>query len=134
MKNKLFAAVMCFILAASLMAGCKKDEQDATSSITPLPVATANPNITHPEGQYYTSNGELKAEGGLSVLGSDFLKIMIEGQEVEFALSENAKREISIYNKDKDNPRIMQGTMLLITYTERDLIKIAETMDIIDAN
>ena len=134
MKNKLFAAVMCFVLAASLMAGCKKDGQDAMSSITPLPVATANPNITHPEGQYYTSNGELKAEGGLSVLGSDFLKIMIEGQEVEFALSENAKREISIYNKDKDNPRIMQGTMLLITYTERDLIKIAETMDIINAN
>lgn len=135
MKHKLAAAVLSFAMAVTLISGCgAKENQNAFSSVTPLPVATANPDITHPEGRYYTSNNELKAEGGLTVLGSDFLKIMIDGQEIEFALSENAKREISIYNKDENNPRIMRGTMLLITYTERDLIKIADTMDIINSN
>ncbi len=134
MKHRIFAAVLSFVMAVSFMTGCGKDKQNTSSSVTPLPVATANPDITHPEGQFYTSNGELKAEGGLTVLGSDFLKVMINGQEVEFALSENAKREISIYNKDEKNLRIMRGTMLLITYTERDLIKIADTMDIINSN
>ena len=134
MRNRIFAAAVSLLMAVSFMTACGKDKQNASSSVTPLPVATANPDITHPEGQYYTSNGEKKAEGGLTVLGSDFLKVMIEGQEVEFALSENAKREISIFNKDEKKPRIMRGTMLLITYTERDLIKIAETMDIINSN
>ena len=99
MKHKLAAAVLSFAMAVTLISGCgAKENQNASSSVTPLPVATANPDITHPEGRYYTSNNELKAEGGLTVLGSDFLKIMIDGQEIEFALSENAKREISIYN------------------------------------
>lgn len=132
MKKKILAAILCVVMSVSMMTGCKNNKQE--SEITPLPVATSNPEITHPEGQYYTSDGENKAEGGLTVLGSDFLKVMIEGEEIEFALSKNAQREISIYNKDEKNPRIMQGTMLLITYTERDHIKIAETMDIINAN
>lgn len=135
MKHKTAAAVFGMIMAVTLISGCGgKNSDNTSSSVTPLPVASANPNITHPEGRIYVSDGEKKAEGGLSVLGSDFLKIMIDGQETEFALSENARREISIYNKDEKNPTIMQGTMLLITYTERDLIKIAETMDIINAN
>ena len=134
MNRKLVAAIVSLVMAVCVMSACGQDDQNASSTVTPLPVATANPDITHPEGRYYTSNGELKAEGGLTVLGNDFLKIMIDGEEIEFALSENAMREISIYNQDENNPRIMQGTMLLITYTERDLIKIAETMDIITSN
>lgn len=131
MKQKIFSFILCVILATSVFSACGKKDG---STVTPLPVATPNPDITHPEGQFYEANGEKKAEGGLSVLGEDFLKIMIDGKEIEFTLSEKAMREISIYNKDKKNPRIMRGTMLLITYTERNLIKIAETIDIVTAN
>ena len=131
MKRKIIALCMCLLLSCSLFCGCTKDGE---AKVTPLPVATPNPDITHPEGRYYEAEGEKKAEGGLSVLGDDFMKVMIEGNEIEFALTENAQWEISIYNKDKNNPRLMQGTMLLITYTERDLVKYAETMDIINAN
>ena len=131
MKRKLTALLTCLILVCGLFAGCKNNGE---SKVTPLPVATPNPEITHPEGRFYEAEGKMKAEGGLKALGSDFMRVMIEGQEVEFALTENAQREISIYNKDPKNPRIMQGTMLLITYTQRDLVKFAETMDIITAN
>lgn len=130
MKRKILALCMCLVLSCSLFCGCKKEE----AKVTPLPIATPNPEITHPEGRYYESEGQLKAEGGLKVLGSDFMKVMIEGEEIEFALTENAQWEISIYNKDEKNPRLKQGTMLLITYTQRDLVKYAETMDIINAN
>ncbi len=132
MKRRMLAICMCALLSVSVFAGCKKNE--GSSKITPLPVATPNPNITRPQGQYYEVKGELKAEGGLKALGKDFMKVMIEGEEVEFALTEKAQWEISVYNKDPKNPRIMQGTMLLITYTERDLVKFAETMDILESN
>lgn len=134
MKHKTAAVILSIAMTATMVSGCGSNSGEASSSVTPLPVATSNPNITHPEGRFYISDGENKAEGGLTTLGSDFLKVMIDGEEIEFALSENARREISVYNEDEDNLQIMRGTMLLITYTERDLIKIAETMDIINAN
>lgn len=133
MKQILTTTILCIVFVTTLLSGCGKDT-DNTSTVTPLPVADANPEITNPQGSFYTSNGELKAEGGLVTLGSDFMRIMVEGNEVEFALSERAQKEISIYNKDEKNLQIMQGTMLLVTYTERDLIKIAETIDILIAN
>lgn len=132
MKKKIILSILCITMATAMFAACKNYNEE--TNVTPLPVASPNPDISHPEGELYISNGENKAEGGLTVLGEDFLKIMVQGKELEFALSENAKREISIYNKDKNNLRIMRGTMLLITYTERDLIKIAETIDILTAN
>lgn len=132
MKKRILAVCICFVLSLSLFTGCKKEQTE--SKVTPLPVATPNPAITHPEGEYYELQGEKKAVGGLKTLGNDFMKVMIEGQEVEFALTEKAQWEISIYNEDPKNPRIMRGTMLLITYTERDLVKYAETMEIVEAN
>ncbi len=132
MKNirRIIAVLACTVFVMSLCAGCKKDEP----GVTKLPVATPNPNITHPEGKYYEAEGALKAEGGLKVLGADFMKVMIEGKEEEFALSEHAQWEISQYNKDPENPRICIGTMLLVTYEVKNLVKVVETMDIITAN
>ncbi len=131
MKRRIMAVLACAVFVMSLCAGCKKEEE---SKVTQLPVATPNPEITHPEGRYYEAEGKLKAEGGLKVLGSDFMRVMIEGEEIEFALSEHAQWEISQYNKDPKNPRICQGTMLLITYEVENLVKVAQTMDIINAN
>lgn len=131
-KYKAIAICMCLMMFSVCFTACKKDEN--SSNVVKLPIATANPDITNPQGQYYKVGDELKAEGGLKALGEDFMRVMIEGEEVEFALTENAMREISLYNKDPKNPRICQGTMLLITYTERDLVKFAETMDILTAN
>ena len=132
MKKKIILSILCIVMTASMLCACKGN--DGGSSVIQLPVATPNPDISHPEGELYVSNGEKKAEGGLTVLGKDFLKIMVAGEELEFALSEKAQHEISIYNKDKKNLRIMRGTMLLITYSERNLVKIAETIDILTAN
>ena len=130
MKRKLIIYPLCLMLAVSFLSGCKQ------SNAKPLPIATKNPNITKPEGQFYgeTASGEFRAEGGLVSLGEDSMRVMIEGKEYEFVLSPNAQREISIYNKDEKNLQIMRGTMLLITYTKKDLIWTAETMDILLAN
>ena len=132
MKRKLIF-MLCLVLAMSMFSGCTKN--DGFAKVTDLPVASANPDISKPQGQLYeTADGKLKAEGGLVTLGEDFMRVMIEGEEREFALSPNAQREISIYNQDKKNLRIMRGTMLLITYTKKDLIWTAETIDILLAN
>ena len=136
MKHKLFIYPLCLILAVSFLAGCKKnDEMKDLITLTNSSVAEKNPDISKPEGQFYeTGDGQFKAEGGLVSLGKDSMRVMIEGKEYEFVLSPNAQREISIYNKDEKNLQIMRGTMLLITYTKKDLIWTAETMDILLAN
>ncbi len=127
--KRTFIISLCLILSMSFLAGCKTEKN------APLPVATHNPDIKKPEGQFYeTGDGQFKAEGGLVSLGKDSMRVMIEGKEYEFVLSPNAQREISIYNKDEKNLQIMRGTMLLITYTKKDLIWTAETMDILLAN
>ena len=132
MKKNRIALTLCLITLVTCVTACKNDDKNATIS---LPVATANPDITRPEGKFYTVNkDELMADGGLTALGEDFLKIMVEGKEIEFALSKNAMEEIAIYNKDRKNPQIMRGTMLEIRYTKRNLIYVAESIGIINAN
>ncbi len=131
MKNKTSVLISCLLLTTLALSACGTR---GSSKVTPLPVATANPNITTPQGQYYEVEGKLKAEGGLAALGEDFLKLMIEGKEVEFALSKRAIDEIAVYNKDKNNLLIKRGTMLLITYTKNDLIYTAESIEILIAN
>lgn len=133
MKKNRIILTLCLITLLTCVTACKNNDDKSTT--ISLPVATANPNITHPEGRFYTvNNDELMADGGLTVLGEDFLKIMVAGEEIEFALSKNAMEEIAVYNKDKKNPKIMRGTMLEIRYTKRNLIYVAESIGIINAN
>ncbi len=129
--KRTFTITLSFIFILSLLlTACGKND----NGVVKLPVAPANPNITHPAGEFYEVDGELRAQGGLSVLGEDFLKIMIDGKAIEFKLSQNARKQIEYYNKDKKKPQIMIGTMLLIDYENKDLIKIAESIEIVTAN
>lgn len=130
-KTVTFALVCALILTA--FSGCAKNSDE--SKATPLPVATPNPDITNTEGRFYTVNGdELMAEGGLAVLGEDFLKLMIDGKKVEFALSTNAIKQIEWYNKDENDLKIKQGTMLLINYTKKNFTYVAESIELLQAN
>lgn len=129
MKTRILALILCIICAFSLFCACGND-----NGIVELPVAEYNPDISHPEGSFYEVQGELRAEGGLVVLGDDFLKLMIEGKETEFALSDNAKRQISIFNKDKNDLSIKKGTMLVLTYTIENLVYTAQEVEILTAN
>ncbi len=132
MKKNTIALLLCAVAIMGCASSCKKNDG---ASVTPLPVATANPNVKNQQGRFYTVNkDELMADGGLTALGEDFLKIMVEGEEIEFALSKRAQEEIAVYNKDKKNPKIMRGTMLEIRYTKRNLIFVAESIGIITAN
>lgn len=131
MNKKIIALMLCAICAFSIFGACAKEE----GNVVELPVAEVNPAITKPQGQFYElSDGSLVAQGGLSVLGTDFLKLMIEGEEIEFAISPELQRKIDIFNKDKDNLKIMRGTMLNLTYEKRDLIFIATDIEIVTAN
>ena len=120
MTKKITSILLCLICALSLLSGCKKEE----GNVVPLPVAESNPNITNHEGMFFESGDMLYAQGGLSVLGTDFLKLMIEGKEREFV----------IFNKDKDNLLIKQGTILQLTYEKKDLVFVATDIEIINAN
>ena len=130
MKRKLLIFPLCLILSMSFLAGCNMKKK------APHPIATHNPDISIPEGRFLgeTPDGQFRAEGGLVSLGEDSMRAIIEGKEYEFVLSEKVKWELSIFNKDSENPQIMRGTMLGITYSKRDLIWTAETIDIITAN
>ena len=70
----------------------------------------------------------------LTFMGKGFLKIMIEGKEWEFVISDEVQHKIDVFNKDKDNLKIMRGTMLQLKYEKKDLIFIATDIEIIQAN
>lgn len=131
MTKKIISLVLCIIFAVSVFSACGKKEGNVVS----LPVAEHNPNITKPEGAFgEEAGGLLTATGGLSVMGTDFLKIMIEGKEYEFVISPEVQRKIDVFNKDKKNPQIMIGTMLKLYYEIKDLIFITTDIEIITAN
>lgn len=131
MTKKIISLVLCIIFAISVFSACGKEE----GNVVKLPVAEFNPNISKPEGAFgEESDGRLTATGGLSVMGIDFLKIMIEGDEYEFVISPEVQRKIDVFNKDKKNPQIMIGTMLKLYYEIKDLIFIAKDIEIITAN
>lgn len=129
MKKRILAVVLCFVCVISLFCACGND-----NGIVKLPVAEHNPDITHPEGSFYEIGDELRAEGALSVLGEDFLKLMMEGKEIEFALSDNAKHVINLFNKDKKNLRIKKGTMLIVSYEIKNLVYVAKNIEVLTAN
>lgn len=130
MKKRILALVLCAVCVFSLFCACKKDGANTVD----LPVAEYNPDITHPEGSFYKLGEKLKAEGGLSVLGEDFLKLMIEGKEIEFLLTDNALKQIGYFNQDKKNLRIKKGTMLVLTYTIENLVYVAQEVEILTSN
>lgn len=129
---KILITILCLIFSLGCFTACKKDNEGAT--VTNLPVATQNPNITKTKGEFKEIGGKLYATGGLSVLGEDFLKIMIDGKEQEFVLSDDAKEAIAFFNKDEDNLMIMKGTMLTIEYHKRNLVFVADSIEIVTAN
>ncbi len=132
MTKKIISLILCVICAVSVFSACGSKEE---GNVVSLPVAEFNPNITKPEGAFGEEvGGLLTATGGLSVMGTDFLKIMIEGKEYEFVISPEVQRKIDIFNKDKNNLQIMIGTMLKLYYEKRDLIFTATDIEIINAN
>ena len=136
MTKRIISAILCFVCAFSLFTACKKQEQKKESNVIDLPVAEANPNITNQQGEFIEATNGLYAVGGLAYIGKDydFLKIMIEGKEWEFALSPEAARQIQVYNKDPENLQIKKGTMLQIKYEKKDLIFIATDIIILQEN
>ena len=131
MTKKITSVILCLICVLSLFSGCQKKEE---GNVVPLPVAEANPNIKNATGKFFEAGDLLMAQGGLSVLGTDFLKLMIEGKEWEFVISPEVQRKIDIFNKDEDNLQIMRGTMLQLTYEKKDLVYVATDIEIISAN
>ena len=130
MTKKIISLLLCLICVLSLFSACGKKE----SNVVPLPVAEANPNITNAEGKFFEAGDLLMAQGGLSVMGTDFLKLMIEGKEWEFVISPEVQRKIDIFNKDENNLQIMRGTILQLTYEKKDLVYVATDIEIISAN
>ena len=135
MTKRIISAVLCFVCVFSLFTACKMQEQKE-GNVVDLPVAEPNPNITKLEGEFFETADGFYATGGLAYLGKDydFLKIMIEGKEQEFAISKEAKHQIEVYNKDPEKPQIMKGTMLQIKYEKKDLIFVVTEIGILTAN
>ena len=132
MKKRILALILCMVCAVSLFCACGEPKEEG--NVVKLPVAEYNPNITHPEGGFSEVDGKLTADGGLVTLGEDFLKLMIKGEEIEFALSDNAMKQINIFNKNKNDLMIKKGTMLSLTYKNENLVKVVYEIEVINAN
>ena len=131
MKTKFISLLLCVLCATLLFTACKKDKED---TIVDLPITEANPDITSPEGKFFESSGKLRAEGGLSALGDGFIRIMVEGEEYEFNMSDEVIRKIGIFNKDENNLQIKRGTILMLTYEIKDGTYFATDIEIITSN
>lgn len=131
MKKRFLAFILCVFCAFSLFIGCDKTEKE---NLVELPIAEPNPDITKPEGSFYEASGKQYADGGLSALGDDFIRIMIKGEEIEFEISDVVIRKIGIFNNDKNNLKIKRGTILSLQYEIENEKYIAKDIEIIDAN
>ena len=131
MNKKILSIILCVICVFSIFSACGKTEEE---NLVDLPIAEANPDITNPVGRFYEANGKPYAEGGLSALGDDFLRIMVDGTEYEFKMSDEVKRKIGIFNKDENDLKIKRGTMLGLEYEIEDGKYYAEDIEIINAN
>ena len=132
MKKRILSLILCVLCAFSLFGACSKSD---SRDLIELPIAEINPDITKPKGEFYTANGdELYASGGLSALGNEFVRIMIDGKEYEFEMSDEVIKKIGIFNKDKDDLKIKRGTMITLRYRIDGKKYFAEDIEIVTAN
>ena len=127
MKRKVLALVLCLVLSLTLFSACGNKEIE-------LPVAEKNENITKPEGEFYEASGKSKALGGLVTLRKEDLTLIIQGNEYTFIMSDDVKKAIEFFNKDKNDLRIKKGTVLGLTYEIKDGQYYATELEIIEAN
>lgn len=128
MKKKILSLTLCCICIVSLFTAC------GNSNEIELPITEYNENITKPQGKFLEIDGKPTAQGGLSAMGKDYIKLMVEGKEYEFKLSDDVIRKVGIFNKDKDNLMIKRGTVLMLTYEVQDETYFATDIEIINAN
>ncbi len=132
MKKRILAFTLCVLFALTIFSGCKKNDDE---NLIDLPITEANPDIRKPEGEFYTANGdELYASGGLSALGDNFIRIMVDKTETEFKMSDEVIRKIGIFNKDENNLQIKRGTFISLQYEIKDGKYYAKDIEIITAN
>ncbi len=131
MKKRILALILCVVCTLAVFSGCKKNDDE---NLIDLPITEANPNITKPEGSFYEASNKLYADGGLSALGDDFIRIMVNKTEVEFKMSDEVIRKIGIFNKDENNLQIKRGTFLSLQYEIEDGKYFAKDIEIINAN
>ena len=127
--KKIISVLAICLFCMSAFSGCMKKDP---SQPMHLPVATQNPNITIPEGQYYTrADGTKVAEGALASLAGDYsyMKVMIEGQEVEFVLFGDLQDVV-----ERNVHKLSKGSMLQIAYETKNLVNHATEINLLKAN
>ncbi len=139
MNKRILATLMCICCITLFFAGCEKKEepQQESKETLNLPVEEINPDIQDHSGMFLEANGKPAAQGGVVSIGKDydFMKIMIEGKEYEFKLTETSARPLKIWTKDTENPKVKRGTILLFHYEEKDGVFTAtEILSTIEAN
>jgi len=127
MKRRVLSLILCLVLSLTLFCACGNKEIE-------LPIAERNENITKPEGEFFEANGEPMVHGGLVSLRKNDLTIIVEGTEYTFIISDDVKKAIEFFNKDKNDLKIKRGTMLGLTYEIKDGEYYATELEIIEAN
>ncbi len=139
--------VMSIVLTITAMfTGCARSESKpsqapASPSASPVgtidpnakPTATPNPKITNTEGQVLDTE-EPGVEGPVLSLSDNEMDVKVGEETYHFILGDNAKRILSIFNKDPQNLRIMEGTVVIVYYEDNNGEKTATSIEIVESN
>lgn len=131
--RKFISFTIIIVIIQTVLIGCAKNTEQPSSSPTPTLSATISPKITHPEGRVIESNPP-GVEGMVTELTDKNIKVKVLDEIWSFSLSENAVREIGIFNKDENNKRIVSGTFVIVNYEEKDTEKVAQKIEILISN
>lgn len=131
--------LLIFTIAALLVpaAGCAKNDGGSVSpspSSSQVSSPTVNPKLTHTEGSSYTENDRLVAEGYCTALSDNEVAVRVANEIWSFKMSESATKELAIWNKDSENPRISVNTYIKVFYEEKDGEKFAQNFEIVQSN
>lgn len=143
MKRKnLCIALAAVLIVSAMAAGCAKKQPAASASPsaaasgqaqTASPTATPNAKIRNTEGSVLNTE-EPGVEGPVLALSEDKMDVKVADETYSFVLGENAKRDLSLFNKNPEQPRIMEGTQVIVYYEESGKKKIAKSIEILESN
>lgn len=106
---------------------------EAGQEATAKPTATPNEKIRYTEGRVLDTE-KPSVEGPVASLTEEEISVSISGKAYVFRLGENGKRDIAYFNQNPEQPRIMEGTIIIVNYENVGKDKVVSSLEIVESN
>lgn len=152
MKKRVIILIICVFVLLLLGLGVKLVSQpkenpspsaSATNTVAPSseagqeatakPTATPNEKIRYTEGRVLDTE-KPSVEGPVASLSEEEISVNIAGKAYVFQLGENGKRDIGYFNQNQEQPRIIEGTIIVVNYENVGKDKVVTSLEIVESN